>query len=331
MRAPAFWWKPSPDIVAQLLSPLGAVYGAIAAQRMNKAGARVNAPVICVGNFVAGGAGKTPTALALAQEIISAGHTPFFLSRGYGASRPVERPRIVDATGDRAADVGDEPLLLARVAPVVVCADRVAGARLAIENGATVLIMDDGLQNPALQKDFTIAVVDGAVGVGNGLCIPAGPLRAALDAQLQRTDAVVIVGEGAAGSRVGALAQARGLPVITARLAPEDGIAARLRGQRILAFAGIGRPEKFFETLRTLGAEIADTRAFADHHAYSPQDMAALRERAKRLSALLVTTEKDAARIGEAGDIVTLPVALKSDEDGALAALATRALAGARR
>ena len=231
MRAPAFWWKPTPDAFAHLLSPFGAVYGAIAAGRMNKAGARVNAPVICVGNFVAGGAGKTPTAIALAQEIISAGHTPSFLSRGYGASRPVESPRIVDATRDRAADVGDEPLLLARVAPVAVCADRVAGARLAIENGANVLIMDDGLQNPALQKDFTIAVVDGAVGVGNGLCIPAGPLRAALDAQLQRTDALVIVGEGAAGARVGALAKARGLPVITARLVPDDAIAARLRGQ----------------------------------------------------------------------------------------------------
>ncbi len=240
MRAPAFWWKPRPDAVAHLLSPFGAVYGAIAARRMNKAGARVNAPVICVGNFVAGGAGKTPTAMALAQEMKRAGHTPFFLSRGYGASRPVESPRIVDAARDSAADVGDEPLLLARVAPTVVCADRVAGARLAIEAGASVLIMDDGLQNPSLQKDFTIAVVDGAVGVGNSLCIPAGPLRAALDAQLQRTDAIVIAGEGAAGARVGALAQARGLPVDhrPPRARRSRGVAAarakdsRVRGDR---------------------------------------------------------------------------------------------------
>ena len=321
MRAPAFWWKPSPDVVAHMLSPFGAVYGAIASQRMNKSGERVGAPVICVGNFVAGGAGKTPTAIAIARELQRAGETPFFLSRGYGAQRDVASPIVVDAASHTAADVGDEPLLLARAAPAIVCADRVAGARMAIAKGANVIVMDDGLQNPSLAKDIRIAVVDGGVGVGNGLCIPAGPLRAPLAAQLLLVDALIIIGEGDAGAMIGAMAQSRNLPVIRARLSPDADASARLRGQRVLAFAGIGRPAKFFETLASIGAKIVATRSFPDHHRFTLEELAELRKQADANDAILVTTEKDQARIGPQFAVNTLPVTLEPAEPGLFAAV----------
>ena len=335
MRAPAFWWKSEPDALAHLLSPLGALYGAVVARRMKQAGERVGAPVICVGNFVAGGAGKTPTAIALAHELIKADQTPFFLSRGYGAQTPVTEPIIVDAATHDAAVVGDEPLLLARVAPAIVCADRVAGARLAAARGASVIIMDDGLQNPALAKDFRIAVVDGAVGVGNGKCLPAGPLRAPLGAQLKLVDCVVVIGASAtgasaAGASVEAAAKASGVTVCRASLTPDADTAARLRGKRVFAFAGIGRPEKFFDTLSSLGADVAGVRAFPDHYTYSPAQLAELHAKAEEAGAMLITTEKDRARIGAACAIAVLPVSLETEEPGLFARLAHAALAGQR-
>ena len=326
MRAPAFWWKPAPDALAHLLSPFGAAYGAIAARRMRASGERVGAPVICVGNFVAGGAGKTPTAIALAQQLLKDGKTPFFLSRGYGAARAASAPFLVDLRKHRAAEAGDEPLLLARVAPTVVCADRAGGARFAIAQGASVVVMDDGLQNPSLHKDLRIAVVDGEVGVGNGLCMPAGPLRAPLQAQLAHTDAIVVIGDGDAGARIKMLANTLNIPVAHARLAPDAQAAAALRGQRVLAFAGIGRPEKFFTTLADIGADVVATRAFPDHHVFTAQELAGLRNEAARLAARLVTTEKDEARIGPSGDIAALPVWLAFDDESFPEALALKAL-----
>ncbi|MDP2356347.1 MAG: tetraacyldisaccharide 4'-kinase [Beijerinckiaceae bacterium] len=330
MRAPAFWWKPAPDVLAHLLSPLGALYGAVVARRMEQAGERVGARVICVGNFVAGGAGKTPTAIALAHELIKLGQTPFFVSRGYGAQAPVTTPVVVDPATHDAANVGDEPLLLARVAPAIVCADRVAGARLAVARGASVIIMDDGLQNPALAKDFRIAVVDGVVGVGNGKCIPAGPLRAPLGAQLKQVDCVVVIGANAGSDLMGAEAKASGVTVCRARLTPDADAAARLRGARVFAFAGIGRPEKFFDTLSSLGADVAGVCAFADHHTYSPAQLAELQAQADEMGATLITTEKDRARIGSACAIDVLPVSLESEEPGLFARLAHAALTGQR-
>jgi tetraacyldisaccharide 4'-kinase len=328
MRAPAFWWKPAPDALAHLLSPLGALYGAIVARRMARAGERVGPPVICVGNFVAGGAGKTPTAIALAHELIKADQTPFFLSRGYGAQKPAPAPVIVDAAIHDASIVGDEPLLLARAAPTVVCADRIAGARLAAANGASVIIMDDGLQNPALTKDFCIAVVDGAVGVGNGKCIPAGPLRALLGAQLKLVDCVVVIGAGGAGAHVEAVAKASDVSVCRARLTPDPDAAQRLKGARVFAFAGIGRPEKFFDTLSSLGADVAGARAFPDHHTYSSAELMELHAKAVEAGATLITTEKDRARIGAACAIAVLPVALETVEPGLFERLAQVALTG---
>lgn len=330
MRAPAFWWKPAPDALAHLLSPLGALYGAAAARRMRRPGERVGVPVICVGNFVAGGAGKTPASIAFARELIKAGGRPFFLSRGYGAARSVTSPIVVDPASHRAADVGDEPLLLARVAPAVVCANRVAGARLAVASGASAIVMDDGLQNPSLAKDFRLAVIDGAVGGGNGLCIPAGPLRAPLDAQLAQTDAIIVIGTGDPGERAAQRALKMRIPLMRAHLTPDAQAAAAVRGKRVYAFAGIGRPDKFFKTLTEIGAEIAAARAFADHHPYSNKELDELRASAARMNAALITTEKDLARIGAADDIATLPVTLRLEEPDKFAELAAAAAAQAR-
>ncbi|MET0743136.1 MAG: tetraacyldisaccharide 4'-kinase [Microvirga sp.] len=313
MRAPAFWWQDSPGPLARLLSPLGFVYGRVAAGRLGRAGARAAMPVVCVGNFTAGGAGKTPAALAIAGLLIAAGRHPAFLTRGYGGR--MAGPVRVEP-GHDAGEVGDEPLLLARCAPTIVSRDRPAGADMARAIGADVLVMDDGLQNPSLVKDLAIAVVDGRTGLGNGLPLPAGPLRAPLEAQWPAIDAVLVVGEGAAGARVAKAAGERGKPVFRATVKPEDGPAAGLRGARVLAFAGIARPEKLFDTLRDCGAIVAATRSFPDHHPFAAADLAELRDAAGRQGLSLVTTEKDLARIGPAaagGDIRALPVRLHVD------------------
>ena len=320
MRAPAFWWKHAPTLSARLLWPFGAIYGALTARRMERTGADCGAPVICIGNFVAGGAGKTPTAIAVAQALLALGRKPVFLSRGYGSQAGA--PRLVDRARDKAADVGDEPLLLAAIAPCVVCADKLEGARACVAAGADVIVMDDGLQNPALTKALRIAVVDGAVGVGNGLCVPAGPLRAPLNAQWPHVDSLMVIGEGAPGEAIAQAAKALGKPVLRGVLAPEPGMAMGLAGREVIAFAGIGRPEKFFETLRALGAEIIETEAFPDHHAFTAREIAGLQARAKRRGAALVTTEKDAARLGPAAEqLLTLPVRLALEDEASLAAL----------
>ena len=320
MRAPAFWWKPAPTLTARLLWPFGALYGALTAHRMNRAGADCGPPVICIGNFVAGGAGKTPTAIAVAQALLALGHKPVFLSRGYGSEAIA--PRLVDRARHKAADVGDEPLLLAAVAPCIVSADKLEGARACVAAGADVIVMDDGLQNPALTKALRIAVVDGAVGVGNGLCVPAGPLRAPLADQWPHVDALVVIGTGAPGEALAQAAEALGKPVLRGVLAPDPGMAMGLAGREVIAFAGIGRPEKFFDTLRALGADVIETEAFPDHHAFTAREIAGLQGRAKRRGAALVTTEKDAVRLGPAAEqLLTLPVRLALENEAGLLGL----------
>ncbi len=320
MRAPAFWWKQGPTLTARLLWPLGWVYGALTARRMSRAGADCGPPVICIGNFVAGGAGKTPTAIAVAQALLALGRKPIFLSRGYGSGAGA--PRLVDRARDKAGDVGDEPMLLAAVAPCIVAADKLDGARACASAGADVIVMDDGLQNPALIKTLRIGVVDGAVGVGNGLCVPAGPLRAPLCAQWPHVDALVVIGAGAPGEALAHKAEALGKPVLRGHLAPEPGMAMGLAGREVIAFAGIGRPEKFFDTLRALGADLIETEAFPDHHAFTAREIAGLQGRAKRRGAALVTTEKDAVRLGPAAEqLLTLPVRLALEDEAGLRAL----------
>jgi tetraacyldisaccharide 4'-kinase len=316
MRAPRFWWE-RPGAAAALLSPFAALYASVAARRLARPGTRAGVPVICVGNPTVGGAGKTPTAIAVARLLLAAGERPMFLSRGYGGR--LAGPVVVEPA-HTAVQVGDEPLLLARVAPVVVAQDRVAGARVAREHGAGVVVMDDGFQNPALVKDLSILVVD-ARGVGNGRMLPAGPLRAPLDLQLERASAILVVGD-----RTSALeqpARSRGLPVFHGTLEPEHGAVASLRDRKVLAFAGIGDPEKFFATLAAAGIDAPVRRAFGDHHRYSVAEARALLRDAERGGLELLTTEKDLARLKDDATVASLaqraralPVTMKISQAG---------------
>ena len=307
MREPDFWWR-NAGMTAGMLTPLGSIYGAIAARRMSGTGSQAEAPVICVGNFTLGGAGKTPTVMMLAGLFASAGKRAFCLSRGYGGR--VAGAKRVDAHKDNATQVGDEALLIARVAPVIAAPDRVAGAALAREQGADLIIMDDGLQNPSLRKDFTLAVIDARRGVGNGFIFPAGPLRAPLVAQLARTDGLLVVGDGTKAESVREQCRARGLPVFHGRLVPDPAAVASLKGRRVLAFAGIGDPEKFFATAAEAGIEVAQRRAFADHHRYTAEEAADLIMQAEHSALALLTTEKDHARM--AGDPLLEALALRA-------------------
>ncbi|MFZ0092380.1 MAG: tetraacyldisaccharide 4'-kinase [Pseudolabrys sp.] len=294
MREPAFWWHRA-GFTAGLLAPLGFVYGAIATKRMATKGASAGLPVLCVGNFTLGGAGKTPTVMMLARMFADAGERPFCLTRGYGGV--IAGPKLVDAHKDVAAQVGDEALLLAHVAPTVVARDRVAGAAFARAQGASLIILDDGLQNSSLMKNFTLAVVDARRGVGNKCIFPAGPLRAPLAAQIAQTDGLLVVGDGTGADDVVTHARARDLPVFHGRLAPDPGGLAALKGRSVLAFAGIGDPQKFFATAVEAGFSVAERRAFADHHRYTAEEAAELIMEAEHSGLVLLTTEKDHARM----------------------------------
>ncbi len=318
MRAPGFWWK-EPGAISALLSPLAAIYAGIAQRRLKQPGERVGIPVICVGNPTVGGAGKTPAAIAIARMLSAAGERPMFLSRGYGGR--LAGPVAVE-TGHTAVQVGDEPLLLARVAPTIVAAERVAGARLAGERGASVIVMDDGFQNPSLAKDLSILVVDRR-GIGNGRVLPAGPLRAPLRPQLDRAAAMLIVGSDAPA--IDAAARARGLPVFHATLEPEPDAVASLRGRKVLAFAGIGDPEKFFATLAAAGIDAPVRRGFGDHHRYTGLEALALIRDAEKDGLELLTTAKDFVRLKDDANVAqlaararSLPVTLKIAEADAL-------------
>jgi tetraacyldisaccharide 4'-kinase len=308
MREPAFWWRPQRGTGTALLAPLAAIYGAVAAQRLARAGRRVGAPVVCIGNPTVGGAGKTPLALAVARMLMAAGERPVLLTRGYGGR--LRGPLQVDPARHLAAEVGDEPPLLARVAPTIVSRDRVKGAEAALAAGARVIVMDDGFQNPSLAKDFSVLVVDARRGIGNARVLPAGPLRAPLGAQLLRAQALVVVGAGSGADAVVTQAQERNIPVFRARLEPDAGVIATLGGGRVLAFAGIGDPQKFFATLRDAGVAVAATRSFPDHHRYAQSEAQELCRHAKRAGLVLVTTEKDLARLQ--GDDATAELAARA-------------------
>ncbi|MCA1476498.1 tetraacyldisaccharide 4'-kinase [Bradyrhizobium sp. NBAIM08] len=315
MREPAFWYRPR-SLQSYALWPLGALYGAITARRMLRQGVDAGIPVICVGNYHVGGAGKTPTVLVLTKLLRELGETPVVLSRGYGGR--LKGPVMVDRERHDASDVGDEPMMMARDVPVVVARDRLDGVALAKSQGATVILMDDGFQNPRLFKDASLIVIDGERGLGNGAVFPAGPLRAPLAVQLARTDALVLIGDGNAANDVAAEIAKRNKPELRARLKPDAASLAQLLGKRVFAFAGIGDPERFFRTLRASGIDVARTRAFADHHMFSDGEIAALAAEAQREQLTLVTTEKDLARLrGRAGvpdGIVPFAVQLEFDD-----------------
>jgi tetraacyldisaccharide 4'-kinase len=294
MREPQFWWRKD-SLAARLLAPAGALYGAVARTRLAASGRQVAAPVICIGNLVLGGAGKTPTAIAIALLLHAMQENPVFLTRGYGGK--LRGPTIVDPVAHRAGDVGDEPLLLAQAAPTIVARKRVEGAKAAIAAGASVIVMDDGFQNPSLHKHISLLVVDALRAVGNGRVFPAGPLRAPLLAQLRRADALVLVGKGEAAAAIARLAERLHMPVFTASLQAEAAFIAALGSGRVLAFAGIGNPHKFFATLADTGVAVGETKSFPDHHFYTRAEARALCARADADGLVLVTTEKDMARL----------------------------------
>ena len=331
MREPGFWWGEG-SLASALLAPLAALYGAVAQWRLGRGGRRAAAPVVCVGNLTVGGAGKTPTALALARMLAAAGERPMFLTRGYGGA--LAGPLLVDPARHRAREVGDEPLLLARTAPTIVARDRVKGAGIA--GDASVIVMDDGFHNPSLFKDFSVLVVDGRRGTGNGRVIPAGPLRAPLEAQLGRAHALIVVGELGRAADSAERARAADIPVLQARLRPDADVIAWLRGRQVLAFAGIADPEKFFATLAEAGVVLAATRSFPDHHRYTRAEAVALCDDAQRAGLLLMTTEKDLARLsGEdqvkelAARVKALPVTLAFEDEEAMKSLLLERLAQA--
>lgn len=341
MREPRFWYPEKRDSVplaSRLLAPAGYIYGlAGRMRRTSRKAERAAVPIICIGNVTTGGAGKTPVAITIASQLIEKGEQVHFLTRGYGG-REVG-PIRVDPTHHGAEDVGDEPLLLSQIAPTWVAANRPEGAAAAVRGGARLIVMDDGFQNPSLIKDFSILVVDASAGLGNGRLMPAGPLRERVDDALARTNALVITGRGHAADGIAARARARGLPVFNSIVRPP--ISVEFGDGPYLAFAGIGRPEKFFRTLRDIGADIAETVSFPDHHIFSDRDARALLVRARELGARLITTEKDAARLTHAATasprsrlaeaVTTLPVrALIADMDS-LMALLSDAISRARR
>jgi len=296
MRPPEFWYGDEGSVWPGLLSPLASLYGA--ASRLNNRFITAQfapLPVVCIGNLVAGGAGKTPVALAVAQQLQSVGRNPHFISRGFGGSLD----GVCVEAGHGAAEVGDEPLLLAQTAPTWVGADRYAMALKAAAANADLVILDDGYQNPELVKDVSIVVVDGATGFGNGRLLPAGPLRELPAEGLARAHAAVILGEDEVDANAAIAGEGPGgLPVFAAHLAVATSDAERLAGRRVLAFAGIARPKKFFDTLAAMGAEIAASLAFDDHHPYTSSEISNILKRAKSLDAVAITTEKDLMRLG---------------------------------
>lgn len=299
-REPTWWYKSRWNLLSAALLPASALYGRIAARRVTKQPVyRSKLPILCVGNFTVGGTGKTPLSIALADMVRQSGGEPVFLSRGYGGAQ--RGPLLIDAHHTTAHDAGDEPLLLARAAPTIIARDRVAGVRV-IERDfppETVVIMDDGLQNPALDKTFCIGVVDVRRRFGNGRCLPAGPLRAPLKVQLPRVNLILLTGEASEAEQELAIKDMTHRfdgPVLRAQVAPA-GDLLWLRGANVLAFAGIANPSRFFDLLEANGARLADKRVFPDHHPFSDADAASLLTQAESLGARLVTTEKDFVRL----------------------------------
>lgn len=341
MREPRFWYperRGTVPLAARLLGPAGYLYGMAGRFKQRAAKPeRAAVPIICIGNVTAGGAGKTPVAMTLAARLIERGEQVHFLSRGYGG-REVG-PIRVDPAHHGAGDVGDEPLLLAKVAPTWVARNRPEGAAAAVRGGARLIIMDDGFQNPSLAKDFSLLVVDAAAGLGNGRLVPAGPLRERVDDALARTNALLITGHGHAADSIAARATARGLPVFRSIVRPPS--SPNIGDGPFIAFAGIGRPEKFFRTLADLRVEVTETISFPDHHLYSDRDALSLIVRARELGARLITTEKDAARLTRAAAssprarlaeaAATLPVRAHIANFETLIALIADAVSRARR
>lgn len=316
--APNFWARRG--ALSLLLAPLGCLYDAAgAARRTWTRPYRAPVPVICIGNLVAGGTGKTPVVASLASRLIARGVAVHILSRGYGGTLP--GPVQVDPARHAAAEVGDEPLMLAGGAPTWVARDRAAGARAAAAAGAQAILMDDGLQNPTLAKDLALVVFDGGYGFGNRRVMPAGPLRESIARGLARADAAVMLG----ADQTGAAARLGTIPVLAAEPQPAT---TDLADRAFVLFAGIGRPQKFFDHFARTGARIVAARSFPDHHRYSESELTGLADAAKQANATLMTTEKDWVRLERSWQthIQYLPLTIAWRDEAALDRLLDRAL-----
>ena len=320
MRAPGYWWNTPdrPGLWTRLLAPLGWAYAAATARRLRQPGYQPQVPVICIGNLVVGGAGKTPTTIALAERLAARGRVVHIVSRGYGGR--LEGPVRVDDQRHRAAEVGDEPLLLSAFAPVWVSKDRAAGVRAAEAAGAGVVLLDDGFQSPAVRAALSLVVVDAGKGFGNGRCIPAGPLREPVEVGLARADLVLTIGIAEAQARFDTTWGAKVTqPRLRAVLEPLR-MGMDWQDARVLAFAGIADPERFFATLKAEGAQLLRGEALSDHETLSETLLKRLEAEAMAAGAQLVTTEKDAARLPPAwrAKVLTLVVRLKMQDWGPL-------------
>lgn len=304
MKTPEYWQSNS--LLSKLLQPFGILYGALTQLRLKlKKPRSASVPVICIGNITAGGTGKTPVAISIAKLLTTEMYHPFFLTRGYGGKL---QNVLVNNRKHSPKDVGDEPLLLAQQAPVAVNADRFAGAELAVANGADILLMDDGFQNPSLHKDLSFLVFDGSYGTGNGKIIPAGPLRETFADGIKRADALIILGKDKHH-----LKEKSSLPVFFAHTEAVQTLTGNLN---VLAFAGIGHPQKFYRTLTKQGFNIVETVDFPDHHFYTASELERLLEKARKLNAEVYTTSKDYVKIPSAmkKEIKVLDITVVWDE-----------------
>ncbi len=318
-KAPSFWHQPNHPL-RYALTPLSWLYqlGHLIRFHANPS-YKAHVPVLCVGNLVAGGAGKTPAAIMLTQQLIAMGHTPHIISRGYGSH--ILNSLLVNDT-HTATDVGDEALLLARHAPCWVGENRKESAINAMKNGADCLIMDDGLQNPSLYKNASMVVIDGGYGIGNGAIIPAGPMREPWKVGLKHANAVLIIGEDTHN-----LTDTLPQHIMAMSATINATIPESIKGKPLLAFCGIGRPQKFYDTLAEHKLDVIDTQDFPDHHPFKEGELSALWDTAEKAGAALVTTEKDWVRLPKEWQSkveivpITLNIAPKASVEQLLSAL----------
>lgn len=320
MKTPEFWR--SKTFTADMLAPFSifTFFGARIREAL-KPSKQLRVPVICIGNAIAGGSGKTPVCIALVNQL-KEHHKIAVICKSYKAR--ITSPTLVDVSSHKPDEVGDEPLLIARHAECWVGGDRFETALAAMEAGANLLILDDGLQNPGIKKDFSLLVIDGKIGFGNRYLIPAGPLRDRPDIVFNKSNVIVMIGEDKDNLLDLYKPQQ---PTVSATIQPDKSCLRQLRGRPVIAFAGIGYPEKFFDMLKQNDMELVDSFAFADHHQYTSDDQIKLTQKAKELNAQLVTTEKDAVKMNDAflKQCVVLPISIEFENYTALQQLIAEA------